>query len=198
MKTQTTKFHRLTTLAFVAALFCTSGCALLGGANELVILDFDSSDAAADWHTWTDQFMGGSSECEFTVDDSGVAKFSGELKLTSPFAFTLAGVDLYDVDISAYDAVAIRCKSDIPEFSFALRNEPGDSVVYGTVVNVEGTDWQTIVIPFADLTASFHGQPADDAPDFDPASIAGVRFSTGGTESTPFVVEIDWIKAVPQ
>ncbi len=139
----------------------------------MTILDF-GSPTPTDWQIQNDGVMGGKStgHVEF-VDDA--LRFTGEV-VTEGGGFTSV-LTAGDYDLSAYEGVEVHVRGGGRTFEFAIDDgvRSRGREVWRRAPFTPTAAWTWVRLPFADLTASVHGEPYD-APALDKRGVRQLGF----------------------
>ena len=162
--------------------------------NQDPLEDFRGEDVEESWMTVNDNVMGGRSKGGFSVK-KGKLLFSGSTN-TNGGGFSSIRMKPREMDLAGKKGVVIRFKGDGRTYKFDARM--GRSSIahrsdFKTEANPKG--WQTVQIPFADLTATWRGMrlPPERAK-LDVAKISGMGFMIYDKKDGPFELKVDWIK----
>ena len=157
-------------------------------------LRFDSAEKVKQWQNVDDVVMGGVSKSQFTVTPNKTALFSGKVSLENYGGFASVFSRLTDNDLSSYQGIEIRVKSDSKRYKIYLKNDPTlDSKSYEVRLNTEKDAWKTIRVPFSSLNPMFRGQMVADAPKFNPRDVKSIGIVISEKQEGPFQLEIEYI-----
>ena len=146
------------------------------------------------WQNVDDVVMGGISKSQFTVTPNKTALFSGKVSLENYGGFASVFSRLTDNDLSSYQGIEIRVKSDSKRYKIYLKNEPTlDGKTYEVRLNTENAAWKTIRVPFSSLNPMFRGQMVADAPKFNPQDVKSIGIVISEKQEGPFQLEIEYI-----
>ena len=159
-----------------------------------LLLRFDSPEKVKQWQNVDDVVMGGVSRSQFTVTPNKTALFSGKVSLENYGGFASVFSRLTDNDLSSYQGIEIRVKSDSKRYKIYLKNDPTlDSKSYEVRLNTEKDAWKTVRIPFNSLVPMFRGQMVADAPKFNPRDVKSIGIVISEKQEGPFQLEIEYI-----
>ena len=159
--------------------------------SDSTLFDFDTDDEPG-WFVDNDGIMGGHSK-GFIDLGGGTLSFTGEL-VTRDGGFTSARVE-HRADLSAYDGVELRVRGGGRTFEMevndATRNRQRE--VSRRAPFPTADEWQTVRIPFADLTSTAFGEPVDVGP-LDQANVESFGIFIADGQDGPFELEVDWVR----
>ncbi len=160
---------------------------------SLSLFDFTTDDAqATNWRSIDDVVMGGVSDSTFESTDDG-ATFTGEVSLENGGGFASVRAPDEARDLSAYDAFQLRLRGDEQRYWWTTYTGP-NSPSYRARLQPAPT-WETVTIPFDDLTPYHRGTRVPDAPPFAPSSVYSVGFLIADKQDGVFGLEVAWIRA---
>lgn len=166
--------------------------ALASAPSNMTLFDFNGA-AASSWRVVNDGVMGGDSQGSLAIAD-GTMSFTGEL-VTQGGGFTSVRVERR-VDLSAYDGVELRVRGGGRTFEVEIndttRNRRREVSRRATFPTTD--EWQTVRIPFAELTASAFGEPVDVGP-LERGDVRSFGLFIADGQDGPFRLEVDWIRA---
>ncbi len=142
---------------------------------EQVLFDFQHPNAATveRWGALDDVVMGGVSQSQLILGTDG-AVFTGHVSTANSGGFVSIRTKNCEppLDLSAYSGIQIRLKGDGQRYKFFVRSSPAwDGVGYAFAFDTKPGIWETITIPFSQLTPVFRAKTAPQAPSFDPATV---------------------------
>ena len=162
--------------------------------KQKLLFRFDSPEKVKQWQNIDDVVMGGVSKSQFTVTPNKTALFSGKVSLENYGGFASVFSRLTDNDLSSYQGIEIRVKSDSKRYKIYLKNDPTlDSKSYEAHLNAEKDSWKTVRIPFNSLVPMFRGQMVADAPKFNPRDVKSIGIVIAEKQEGPFQLEIEYI-----
>ncbi|BAM05305.1 CIA30 family protein [Phycisphaera mikurensis] len=189
-------------LLSAAGLFCVFAClcpdAAAGGsaAEDGVFVDFSDAAEAERWRVVNDGVMGGGSEGAVSFE-GGVMTFAGEI-VTDGGGFSSVRRALEPGVLAGAEAVTLRVRSDGRGYRVSFRDGTrvswGGEVMHAASLDAESQEWTEATVRFDDLTASFHGEPADVEP-FDPAAANQIGVILSDGVDGAFRLEVEWIRA---
>lgn len=209
---------RLSSLGVGSLLLCLAPAASAGGsgadptdstapATEASLVDFSQAGEPARWQVVNDGVMGGKSEGHLAVAD-GAATFHGEI-VTRGGGFTSVRRGLEPDALAGATGLTMKVKDDGRGYRVMLRDGTrvswGGEVMYAADVPAGAASacgdsctcppaWREVTLHFADLTASFHGRPAD-VEAFDPAEAEEIGVILADGIDGAFSMDLAWIRA---
>ena len=160
------------------------------------IFTFDREIEADYWMIVNDSVMGGVSRSQFTLTESGAARFEGILSLANNGGF--ASVRTYPVDyrLDDYDGVKIRFKGDGRQYKLRLRTDRYfNGISYEAKFDTTPDTWMTIRLPFDAFVPVYRGRLVRNAPVLDPANITQMGLMISDKIEGPFQLDVDGISA---
>ena len=166
-------------------------------SDEAYLIDF-GLEGEDRWYSVNDTVMGGVSSGTLTFDDENMI-FEGTVSTDSNGGFTSVRSPTEGYDLSMYDRVVIRMKSEGQPFSLILaHNAYWWQDQFKVDITLPDDGWHTIEIPFSDLqvfrlsggypTATGIPMTQDDA-----SSIRHLELMSKLFEDGPFRLEVDFI-----
>lgn len=171
---------------------------LIGGAIVLqailvTVFDFSELDAVGAWQIVNDDVMGGVSQADWFQEDEYVV-FTGDVSLENNGGFASVRVGFRPSDISDYDGVALKVRGDGQTYAFGLRDRSRfeHRLQFETTLS-DADEWETIFIPFEDLTATWFGRDVPNANPYDPSAARGMTLIISDGYEGEFRIEIESI-----
>lgn len=159
----------------------------------MLLAAFDDPDEAARWRSTDDVVMGGQSSSSMRASGQ-VGIFSGTLSLESGGGFASVRRRDQTVDLSSFDAIAVRVRGDGRRYKLNLRTSDSfDGVVYQAAFATQPGAWLTVSLALAEFTPRFRGRPADGKLDRTHVSSLGLLISD--RQAGPFRLEVSKITA---
>ena len=181
-------------LLALAAAGCTLGRPpippLPPSANRTLV-QFNCAGGLDGWHVENDVVMGGRSQSQLAIDESGNAVFTGAVSLENDGGFASMQCDFDSLDVAGYRALHLGLKGDGKRYQLRLDAEKNARHSYAADFQTSG-DWQEIVVPFADLVPIRHGDRLD-LPRYPGQTLARVQLLIGNAQAESFRLEIDRI-----
>lgn len=144
---------------------------VLSASGEKIIFDFcrPSTQLSAIWGAVDDVVMGGVSQSEIRLTDTG-ALFTGSVSTANSGGFASVRTRNLDpaIPLADYEGVQLRVKGDGNRYKFLLRTEAKwDGTAYSYAFDTQPDTWLDIQIPFSQLTPVFRAKTLPDAPPID-------------------------------
>ncbi len=156
----------------------------------LVLFDFGSPAAVAEWGPIDDRVMGGLSRSRLRHDPAGHAVFEGEVSLERNGGFASVRSAPGPLGRAGAEAVVVELRGQGPRFKLNLRVDDNvDGLNYQAVLQPEGT-WSVMRIPLSVFRPTFRGRDVAGAPPLDPARIRQVGLMTVERRAGPFALAI--------
>lgn len=173
-------------------------CIFLGAtpcvADERILYNFETPDAAEDWQTVNDGVMGGRSDGRFKINAENNMVFFGTLSLENNGGFASVRSSESKLGIQNGDTIVIRVRGDGRPYNLNLyvpRNVSRNS--YRQRFDTQRDEWIEVTLPMEKFLATWRGQvmPNDK---LDPQNISAMGFQLSDGQAGPFELEIDWIQ----
>ena len=164
--------------------------------DTMMLFDFRHEDTAGTWQRLNDTVMGGVSESFMgRTDDFGV--FMGTVSLENNGGFASVRSVPSAVDLSKFDAIALRVRGDGKRYALRVRTDPGwDGVSYHAAFDTEAGEWIDVTVPFSNLKPQFRGRAVPQAGPLDPASIHTFGIMISDKQEGDFRLEIESMQSV--
>lgn len=160
--------------------------------NWITIFDFSEVEQVDVWRIVNDGVMGGVSDGQW-YPEAEYAVFEGDISLDNNGGFSSVRVAFRPVNMANYDGIALRVRGDGQTYAFGLR-DANTRLDYRYKFEAEplGADdeWQTIYIPFDELTATYFGREYAGAPAFDPSVVRGMNLIISDEQEGAFRIEV--------
>lgn len=185
---------------------CMLAYMLLGGIimstplKEMMIFDFKNPDSCKVWQAVNDTVMGGVSNSSLQPGGAGTALFKGMVSLKNNGGFcTASSRDNKKYDLSSFKGIGVRLKGDGKKYMLTLKTDDKfNGYAYQFPFVTQKDQWMTVTVPFKDFFARFRGEPVPNAPPVKTTDITSFGFLIADKQEGPFVLEIEWIKAVKE
>jgi monofunctional biosynthetic peptidoglycan transglycosylase len=195
------RFDRIAGLGLVR-LICVGILAFGGGAvadgerRTVMDLQFDGAVGEPVWVAQNDDVMGGVSKGGTQVVD-GVLVFTGSLSLENNGGFAQVEIRNLGADLSGKQGVKLRVRGDGRTYQLRLATNArhrGSRIAYRAEFPTRAGEWIDVVVPFADLEPSHHGNMLDGPP-VDLSQVEEIGLLLGDGLAGPFLLEVDWMRA---
>lgn len=166
--------------------------------NAKTLFDFRHEETAGRWQRLNDTVMGGVSSSDMGLTGEH-AVFAGELSLENNGGFASVRSRPEKMDLSEFDAIALRVRGDGKRYALRLRTDDGwDGIAYHAAFDTDAGEWIDVVIPFDDFQPQFRGRRVPQAGPLDPAAIHTVGIMITDRQEGDFQLELAWIQAIQQ
>ena len=189
----------LLTLSMMTIVCGAAPGGALGGETEAqpdkrMIFDFSAKADLGGWLVEDDGVMGGVSQGAFALNEAGHAVFSGDVSLENNGGFSSVQNYFEPIDVSAYQATHVRLKGDGKTYRLLIEADKDARHHYVHEFPTTG-EWQTVVIPFAKMVATWRGDRLE-LPNFPGKTLAQVRFMIANRRAESFRLVVDkiWLK----
>ena len=160
--------------------------------SNMILYDFSFKNNASDWYILDDVVMGGQSQGQFKINETGHGQFYGNVSLENNGGFSSVRYQFETKDVSDYSKIKLRIKGDGKTYQFRLKKNPGDSASY--IYEFETSDkWMTIEIPFSDMYPGFRGRKLTQ-PNYEGDYMSEIAFLIGNKKAQDFILLIDSIE----
>jgi Complex I intermediate-associated protein 30 (CIA30) len=125
-----------------------------------------SSNLKEVWGALDDVVMGGVSESSIRFRDA-IAEFSGNVSIANSGGFASVRTRNFEpaIDLSSYDGIALRVKSDGNRYKFMLRTESRwDGVAHCHSFDTVAETWITVRIPFTEFIPVLRAKTVSNTP----------------------------------
>jgi NADH dehydrogenase [ubiquinone] 1 alpha subcomplex assembly factor 1 len=160
--------------------------------NEtMMIVDFALESEG--WPSIDDAVMGGVSSSEMVIEE-GHASFRGLVSFDNNGGFASVRSRPQLRDLSAFDGLVLRVRSDGKNYGFRIRTSATfDGVSYQAPLVVSPGEWTDVTIPFVDFVPVWRGRPVAGHPSLDPALVTTLGLIVSRQEG-PFRIDIASIR----
>ena len=157
----------------------------------MTLFDFNFESNIRNWKIVDDVVMGGRSDGNFKINDTGYGEFSGYVSLKNNGGFSSVRYNFNTVSSSNFKSFQLRIKGDGNPFQFRVKSSNRQRFSYIYTFNTSG-DWETISIPFNKMEPAFRGYKLDQ-PNFDGLQMEEIAFLIGNKKEQSFKLFIDSI-----
>lgn len=157
-----------------------------------VIFDFTTSANLSNWRIVDDGVMGGRSNGDFSLTETGHGKFSGVISLEKNGGFSSVHYNFKELSVSKYSKICIRLKGDGKKYQFRLKHKTNQYYSYTLPFKTSG-EWETVEIELNKMYPSFRGRKLD-MPNFSEDSIEEIVFLFGNKKEESFQLLLDKIE----
>ena len=157
----------------------------------MTLFDFNFESNIRNWKIVDDVVMGGRSNGNFKINDTGYGVFSGDVSLKNNGGFSSVRYNFNTLSSSNFKSFQLRIKGDGNPFQFRVKSSNRQRFSYIYTFNTSG-DWETISIPFNKMEPAFRGYKLDQ-PNFDGVQMEEIAFLIGNKKEQSFKLFIDSI-----
>ncbi|MBP8793797.1 MAG: CIA30 family protein [Lutibacter sp.] len=160
--------------------------------KSLSIFKFSKVSDVSDWKVVNDTVMGGQSNGEFYLDESGYGVFAGIVSLENNGGFSYLRFRLNKMNILDSQKIKIHLKGDGKKYQFRVKSSQYTQESY--ISNFETTGkWQTVEILLSSLFPTFRGKKLN-LPNFDGEYLEELGFLIGNKKNESFCLLLDTIE----
>jgi len=154
------------------------------------LVDFDGS--LAGWSIEDDRVMGGVSRGKAAITDEGHLRFWGNVSLDNNGGFSSVQSNYNTTyEVGDYGNFRLRVKGDGKNYTFRVKRARYERHSYAYTFPTSGA-WETITIPFGELTATFRGYKPN-LPAYAGEPINQLRILIGNKKPQNFELLVDEI-----
>jgi NADH dehydrogenase [ubiquinone] 1 alpha subcomplex assembly factor 1 len=159
--------------------------------GNTLLFDFNKDSDLTDWAVVDDVVMGGRSDGNFELNESGHAVFQGKVSLENNGGFSFVRYRFKQKNVNDFSKMVMRLKGDGKLYQFRLKSDKDDRHSYTYSFQTNG-DWQTVEVPLSDMIPSFRGRKLD-IPNYSGKVLEEVDFLISNKTAETFRLEIDII-----
>jgi len=157
----------------------------------MTLFNFTKDSNLSNWKIVDDIVMGGRSNGSFTINDDSYGEFSGKVSLENNGGFSSLRYNFETKTTATYSKFILRLKGDGKSYQFRVKDKRYNR--YSFIYTFKTTDnWQTVEIPFKDMSAAFRGYKVD-IPNFEGNEMEEIAFLIGNKKEESFKLLIDSI-----
>lgn len=157
----------------------------------MTLFNFTKDSDLSNWKVVDDIVMGGRSNGSFTINEAHFGEFSGKVSLENNGGFSSLRYNFETKTTVNFSKFILRLKGDGKSYQFRVKDKRFNR--YSFIYTFETTnDWQTIEIPFKDMSAAFRGYKVD-IPNFEGIEMEEIAFLIGNKKAENFILLIDSI-----
>jgi hypothetical protein len=160
--------------------------------NTMTIFDFNTKSNSTNWRIVDDVVMGGRSNGNFKLNNSGNGEFFGMVSLENNGGFSMVQYPFETKKVDAFTKVVIRLKGDGKTYQFRIKTNNDDRHSYTTSFDTNG-EWEIIEIPFNQLEPAFRGRKLD-MENYPGNQMEMIAFLIGNRKAESFKLEIKSIE----
>lgn len=159
--------------------------------GNMVLFDFNKDIDLTQWRVVDDVVMGGRSDGQFGISESGHGVFQGEVSLENNGGFSSVRYWFDQKNVESHERVKIRLKGDGKRYQFRVKSNQRDRFNYIYEFKTSG-EWEWIEIPFSVMVPGFRGRKLN-IPNYDGKHLAEIAFLISNKVPESFRLEIDKI-----
>lgn len=159
--------------------------------ETITLFDFNDPTQAEWWFIVDDGVMGGVSQGQWNAEDD-YAVFSGFVSLDNNGGFSSVRSQFRPVNMSDFDGVMLKLRGDGNVYSFNLEDTHSRNsyrITFQTEV-MDDTEWQTVLVPFDELTATRFGRILPNASPIDLTAVRTMSILISDKQEGDFRLEI--------
>jgi len=157
----------------------------------MTLFNFTADSDISNWKILDDVVMGGRSDGNFKMNTEGHGEYTGRVSLKNNGGFSSLRYNFETKTTATYSKFILRLKGDGKSYQFRVKDKRYNR--YSFIYTFKTTDdWQTIEIPFKDMSAAFRGYKVD-IPNFEGNEMEEIAFLIGNKKEESFKLLIDSI-----
>ena len=159
--------------------------------QSMTLFNFTADSDISNWKILDDVVMGGRSDGNFKMNTEGHGEYTGRVSLKNNGGFSSLRYNFETKTTATYSKFILRLKGDGKSYQFRVKDKRYNR--YSFIYTFKTTDdWQTIEIPFKDMSAAFRGYKVD-IPNFEGNEMEEIAFLIGNKKEESFKLLIDSI-----
>lgn len=158
----------------------------------MTLFDFTPDADISDWRTVDDTVMGGRSDGNFRLNDTGHGEYSGHVSLKNNGGFSSLRYLMPTIRIEGLTKAKLRVRGDGSRYQFRTKTSDYDRHSYVTYFETTG-DWQKITLDLKTMRPQFRGRRLN-LPDYPAEMLAEIAILIGNKEEQDFQLELDWVR----
>jgi len=166
-------------------------CAILLCMNT-TLFNFSTSSNIDTWQVVNDGVMGGLSQGQFSLNESGHGYFRGKVSLANKGGFSSVRNRFKTIGVKSFSKVKIRLKGDGKAYQFRVKATADQRYSYIGGFATSG-DWEIVTIAFSHMYPAFRGRLLDMA-NYSGETMTEIAFLIGNKKEETFALEIDYIQ----
>jgi len=167
-----------------------------GDFSHKVLFDFTAEDSGeTQWHSIDDRVMGGCSQSDFSIHESGIALFQGTVTDKNGGGFASVRSEEQDFSLDDFAGVALHARGDGHRYQLSLTTaETGPSLYYTAGFTPSPIQWESIYLPFRRFQPKIRGRVLGNS-FINSAGVVTLGFMISGGQMGPFCLQVDHIWA---
>jgi NADH dehydrogenase [ubiquinone] 1 alpha subcomplex assembly factor 1 len=162
--------------------------------STTTLFNFDKDSEISSWKIVDDRVMGGISQSQFELTDTGHGKFHGFVTTESNGGFSSVDYNFKKIQVNPSDKIRIKLKGDGKNFQFRVKALSSDRHNYIKEFATTG-EWQTIEIELSSMFPSYRGNRLR-IPYFDKDQLNGITFLIANGKKQNFQLLVDSIDII--
>ena len=159
--------------------------------QSMTLFNFTADSDISNWKILDDVVMGGRSNGDFKINTEGHGEYTGRVSLKNNGGFSSLRYNFETKTTATYSKFILRLKGDGKSYQFRVKDKRYNR--YSFIYTFKTTDdWQTVEIPFKDMSAAFRGYKVD-IPNFEGNEMEEIAFLIGNKKEENFKLLIDSI-----
>lgn len=159
--------------------------------NDSLVLFESGENTLSDWYIQDDVVMGGVSEGQMAINDSGNILFSGTVRLENNGGFSSIHRRTPKKEVSNFEHLFLKVKGDGKSYQFRIKSSNSERFSYVYDFKTSG-DWETIRLPLENFYPVFRGNTLD-RPNYPGKSLTDIGILIGNGCKESFELEIERI-----
>ena len=165
--------------------------------QEHMILDFKNVEDKTSWQVVNDGVMGGISQSEIILNESGGLIFRGTVSLENNGGFASSRRGAQSYDFGDYSGLLLQVRGDGKDYQLRIRTDDRfDGIAYRYRFKTLAGTSQVIKAYFDEFEPVFRGRIIEDAAPLSAEKIQQIGFLIADKQAGQFSIEIDWIKGL--
>ena len=154
-----------------------------------VLYDF-TKEGKGKWRIQNDVVMGGRSESQLKMTDENEAHFTGRVSLENNGGFCsihqTSEKEPFIINKES-EAFLLNIKGDGKDYNFRIRTPKGRHSYASTFSTKNNGDWETIMIPFKSMEATYRGEVID-VPNYNGENVVEMQLLIGNKKEENFEI----------
>jgi monofunctional biosynthetic peptidoglycan transglycosylase len=161
--------------------------------HQSILFDFRHSAKACDWQTITDTVMGGHSNAQVLLDQSGALCFHGQVKLTERGGFASIRCTPHRISLHGWHGLLLRVRGDGKRYHLRLRpNADMDGLSYHAAFQAL-QEWTDYFLLFEEFVPMFRQWRVNGAPPLPLGHIYSLGFVITDGQGGDFSLHVERI-----
>ena len=156
-----------------------------------ILFDFTPTSDLDNWRVVDDRVMGGRSSGNFSINEAGHGRYSGEVSLDNNGGFSSLRHFFKEMNVNDFSKICIVLKGDQKDYQIRLKSNRYDRHSYTKQISTTG-EWQTIEIQLSEMTPTFRGRQLNMV-NYPGKILSEFAILIGNKQAERFELEIDKI-----